>query len=253
MAECLFLARASGVIGRGLAPLLVASGWRVVGTTRSDDMEPMPRELGVEPVIIDVFDADRLRDAMAQARPSVVVHQLTALPPALGPNKMADALVRNARIWEEGTRNLVSAAIQAGARRLIAQSVAFVYAPGPLPHSEQDPLDLGPDSADSVTTRGVASLEHQVLEGPLAGVVLRYGRLYGPSTEFDEPWGPAPVHIDAAVKATELAVVRDVTGIFNITEADGTVSSDRARQLLGWDPDWRSVPAVPSKSRPGKY
>jgi len=91
MAECLFLAGASGVIGRRLAPLLVASGWRVVETTLSDAMAPMLRELGVEPVVINVFDADRLRDAMAQARPSVVVRQLTALPPALDPDKMADA------------------------------------------------------------------------------------------------------------------------------------------------------------------
>lgn len=75
---------------------------------------------------------------------------------------------------------------------------------------------------------------------PLAGVVLRYGRLYGPGTGFKEPWGPAPVHVDAAAKAAELEVARDVTGIYNIAEEDGEVSSERARRLLGWGAGWRA-------------
>ena len=74
MNDRLFLAGATGVIGRRLAPLLVTSGWRVVGTTRSGEKAPILRAMGVEPVIIDVFDADALRDAMAQVRPSIVVH-----------------------------------------------------------------------------------------------------------------------------------------------------------------------------------
>ena len=93
----------------------------------------------------------------------------------------------NARLRDEGTRNLVSAAVHAGARRLIAQSIAFVYAPGPMPHGEDDPLDVDADDANGVTARGVASLERQVLEAPVAGIVLRYGALYGPGTGFDAP------------------------------------------------------------------
>jgi nucleoside-diphosphate-sugar epimerase len=126
-------------------------------------MRPILRELGVEAAVVDVFDADRLRDAMAQLRPSIVVHQLTALPPGLEPSKMAEALVRNTRIRDEGTRNLVSAAIHAGARRLIAQSVAFVYATGTLPLDEQDPLDV--DANDGM--RGIPECDSIVMgQGP---------------------------------------------------------------------------------------
>jgi hypothetical protein len=82
-------------------------------------------------------------------------------------------------------------------------------------------------------------LERQVLEAPLAGVVLCYGRLYRPGTGFDAASRPAPVHVDAAAKAAELAVTRDVTGIYNIAEEDGAVSSAKVRRLLGWNAGWR--------------
>jgi nucleoside-diphosphate-sugar epimerase len=104
VSECLFLAGASGVIGRRLAPLLVASGSRVVGTTLSRDLIPILREMAVGPVVIDVFDADGLRNAMGHVRPSVVVHQLTALPPGLDPSKMREALVRNDPAYASGQR-----------------------------------------------------------------------------------------------------------------------------------------------------
>ena len=107
MGECLFLAGASGVIGRALAPLLVASGWRVVGTTRSEAKAPGLRALGIEPAVVDVYDAEGLHAAVARARPSVVVHQLTDLPLGLDPDRMAAALPRNARlppfgVWFDG-------------------------------------------------------------------------------------------------------------------------------------------------------
>jgi nucleoside-diphosphate-sugar epimerase len=108
-----------------------------------------------------------------------------------------------------------------------------------MPHEEDDPLDVDANDAIGITARGVASLERQVLEAPLAGVALRYGRLYGPGTGFDAASGPAPVHVDAAAKAAELAVTRDVTGIYNIAEEDGAVSSAKVRRLLGWNAGWR--------------
>lgn len=240
MSKCLFLAGASGVIGQRLAPLLVADGWRVVGTTRSADKASMLRAMGVEPAVIDVYDAAALRDLMVRVRPEIVMHQLTDLPSGLDPSKMAEALVRNARIRDEGTRNLVSAAVHAGARRMIAQSIAFVYADGPSPHGEDDPLLPDTHPALGGTVRGVKSLERQVLEAPLDGVVLRYGLLYGPGTGFDAPVGPGPVHVDAAAKAAELAITRAVPGIYNIAEADGSVSSDKAARILGWDAGWRA-------------
>lgn len=242
MTGCLFLAGAAGAIGRRLAPLLVADGWRVVGTTRSDKKAPILRDLGVEPVVVDVFDADALDDAMAQVRPSIVVHQLTDLPPGLDPARMTEAIPRNARIRDEGTRSLVSAAVHAGARRLIAQSIAFAYADGPLPHGEDDPLNIDAQGARGVTARGVASLERQVLEAPLDGIILRYGRLYGPGTGFDTASGPGPVHVDAAARAAQLAVTRRAPGIYNIAEDDGAVSSEKAKRLLGWNAAWRAGP-----------
>lgn len=239
MSECVFLAGAAGAIGRRVAPLLVAAGWRVVGTTRSPDKASALRQLGVEPVVLDVFDAAALHAALAAARPAIVVHQLTDLPPGLDPSRMADATARNARIRDEGTRNLVAAALAAGVRRMLAQSIAFAYADGPLPHGEDDPLDLGAQGARSISVGGVVSLERQVLEAPMEGIVLRYGRLYGPATGFDAPAGPGPVHVDAAARATELAIARGTPGVYNIAEDDGTLSSEKAKRVLGWDADWR--------------
>jgi nucleoside-diphosphate-sugar epimerase len=239
MADCLFLAGATGAIGRRVAPLFVAAGWRVVGTTRSSDKAPMLREWGVEPVVVDVFDAAALRAALEAVRPQVVMHQLTDLPPGLDPARMAEASQRNARIRDEGTRNLVAAAVAADVRRIVAQSIGFAYADGPLPHSEDDPLDSDFDGPRGVSLRGVASLEQQVLQAPLEAVVLRYGRLYGPGTGFDAAAGAAPVHVDAAARAAELAVLRGKTGIYNIAEDDGTLACDRAKRDLGWSADWR--------------
>lgn len=239
MSECVFLAGATGAIGRRVAPLFVAAGWRVVGTTRSPDKASALRQLGVEPVVLDVFDAAALHAALAAARPTVVVHQLTDLPPGLDPARMADATGRNARIRDEGTRNLVAAALAAGVRRMLAQSIAFAYADGPLPHGEDDPLDLGAQGARGVSVGGVASLERQVLKAPMEGIVLRYGRLYGPGTGFDAPAGAGSVHVDAAARATELAIVRGTPGIYNIAEDDGTLNCEKAKRVLGWNAAWR--------------
>ena len=231
MTKSLFLAGASGAIGRRLAPLLIADGWRVVGATRFAEKTDLLRRLGVEPVVLDVYDAEALRAAVAQARPRVVIHQLTDLPPALEPALMPEGLIRNARIREEGTRNLIAAAIGAGAERLIAQSLAFVYADGPRPHREDDPL----------TSPSVVSLEAQVRQALLAGFVLRYGRIYGPGTGFETASGAAPVHVDAAAHAAALAVGVGAPGVYNIAEDDGLVSSDKARRELGWNAGWRAA------------
>ena len=98
MSKAVFLAGASGAVGRRLAPLLVSEGWRVVGAPRSADKAAALRSLGVEPMIVDVFEASALAAAIAQARPEVVDHQLTDLPPGLDPASRAEASTRNARI-----------------------------------------------------------------------------------------------------------------------------------------------------------
>lgn len=236
MTKRLFLAGASGVIGRQLIPLLLREGWSITGITRSPDKARQLEALGVEAAVVDVFDAATLTEAVLRARPDVVVHQLTDLPPGLDPARMAEARVRNARIRDEGTRNLIAAAIGAGATSLVAQSVAFVYAPGPTPHKEEDPLDLGTADQPSVTGRGVASLERQVMAAPLEGIVLRYGSLYGPGTGFHTPTRPGPLHVEDAADAARVAVRSGPSGIYNIAEDDGTVSIGKARRLLGWRP-----------------
>lgn len=239
-ARTIFLAGAAGAIGRRLCRLLVEAGWRVYGTTRRPERAAALRALGVEPVIVDVLDAQRLTEAVAESQPSILIHQLTDLPPGLDPLRMAEARPRNARLRDIGTRNVVAAAAACGAERLIAQSLAFAYAPGPRPFDESSPLDIAaPDSAGGANARGIANLERQVLEGPCVGVVLRYGRFYGPGTGFDTPPAGAPVHVDAAADAARRAICRGTAGIYNVAEEDGTVSSAKARRELGWEPAFR--------------
>ncbi|MDF3175762.1 MULTISPECIES: NAD(P)-binding oxidoreductase [unclassified Mesorhizobium] len=143
----IFLAGGSGAIGRRLIPQLVAAGHQVAATTRRAEKAEELRAIGASPVVIDVFDAGDLLAAVAEVKPEVVIHQLTDLPAGLDPNKMGEAIIGNARVRDEGTRNLVEAAASAGARRLIAQSIAWAYAPGPEPHAETDPLDSGRKAA----------------------------------------------------------------------------------------------------------
>jgi len=246
MTKRIFLAGASGAIGRRLAPLLVANGWLVIGSTRSREKMILLREMGVEPILVDVFEADTLRRLLSEIRPEVVIHQLTDLPYALEAGQMTAALVRNARLRDEGTRNLVAAAVGAGAKRLIAQSISFIYEEGAPPHVEADPLLPLTHPIYGETVRGVMSLERQVLEASLEGIVLRYGLLYGPGTGFAAPIAPGSVHVDAAAQAAERAVTMGQRGVFNVAESDGAVSSDQAIRSFGWNAGWRMHPEDPN-------
>ncbi|MCX6623188.1 MAG: hypothetical protein NTY38_19415 [Acidobacteria bacterium] len=107
------------------------------------------------------------------------------------------------------------------------------------PHRETDPLLPVTHPAYGETVQGVLSLERQVTEAPLEGLVLRYGLIYGPGTGFDAPIAPGSVHVDAAAKAAELAVTRGERGIYNVTESDGAALSDKAIRSFGWDSAWR--------------
>jgi len=240
MSYRIFLAGAAGVIGNRMIPILRDAGHTVVGTTRSAAKAETLRSLGIEPVLVDVFDAERLLRAMESARPDVVIHQLTDLPKKLDPRLMGEAIVGNARIRDEGTRNLVAAANALRVRRLVAQSLAWAYAPGPEPHAESDPLDAGAQGARGTTVRGVIALEDWVLKSPpLEGLVLRYGQLYGPGSHADKPSNFVPVHVDAAAYAAVLAIERGQPGPYNIAQSNVHVATDKARTELGWSPDFR--------------
>jgi nucleoside-diphosphate-sugar epimerase len=234
----IFLAGASGAVGRRLVPLLRRAGHEVTGMTRSAEAARQLEAACVHPVIVDVYDAGALRRAVRVAEPDVVMHQLTDLPRALGDEKqLAAAYSRNARIRIVGTGNLVIAAKDSSTQRFIVQSVAFAYAPGNEPHTETDPLNLT-DGPRLVSVRAAAEMERLVLESDIQPVVLRYGLLYGPGTWSKGPAGKPPLHIDAAAHAALLAVTRG-EGIYNIADDEGTVSIDKARKELGFDPAFR--------------
>ena len=233
-----FVAGATGVIGVPLLKLLKRAGHTATGTTRSAGKIAMIEALGAHGVVADAFDAEGLRSAMAAARPEVVIHQLTDLPDVSDPSKMAEVGEKNSRLRVEGTRNLMAAAKAAGVRRVVAQSIAFIYAPGRKPYKEGDPLDSS--EAQRVTIAGVVALEDAVLHTPgIAGVVLRYGRLYGSGTWFDKPGGPGPLTCGAAAQAAVLALSRGAPGVYNVAEDDGEFSIDKARRELEFDPAFR--------------
>jgi nucleoside-diphosphate-sugar epimerase len=128
-----------------------------------------------------------------------------------------------------------------GTTRLIAQSIAWIYAPGPLPRREEDPLDRAEDGPQAVTARGIIALEEAVLHAaPVEGVVLRYGRFYGGGADASAPAGVPGVHVDAAAHAAVLAIERGAPGVYNVAEPSPALTIDKARRELGWDPSFRA-------------
>ncbi|KPY49607.1 NAD-dependent epimerase/dehydratase family protein [Pseudomonas syringae] len=237
MSRKVFVAGASGVIGKALLKLLVAADYSVYGATRRAEKVKDIEATGATAVVVDVYDAERLNQELVRIQPWAVIHQLTDLPRGLSPELMAKAVENNARIRTEGTRNLVAAARAAGATRLIAQSMAWAYRPGETPYLETCPLDVEAQGSRGVSVGGVAALEQQVLSEPaLNGTILRYGQLYGPDTGTDEPTGTSPVHVQAAARAALLALQTEQSGVFNITQDSPTVSNEKAKRVLGWSP-----------------
>ena len=232
----IFLAGAGGAIGRRLTPLLRAAGHQVAGTTRSADKADALQQLGAEPVVVDVFDAEALTRAVKAAAPQAIIHQLTdlAFPPS-SPHYQ-EGLARNARLRVEGTRNLAAAARAAGVTRMIAQSIAFIYADGAGARVESDPLSDDPAMAGTVAA--VQALEDAVLALP-QGIVLRYGFFYGPGTWSEQASRRPALHVDAAAQAALLALGRGKPGIYNIAEDDDGLSSEKAKRDLGFDAAFR--------------
>lgn len=230
----IFLAGATGAIGRQLVPLLVAAGHEVTGTTRSRERAETLERSGARAAIVDAYDAGAVQGAMAASRPEVVIHQLTDLRLGFGPEE----LVKNSRLREVGTRNLVDAAVASGARRMVAQSGAWLYAPGPAPRDETHPLRTPAPSPEDASLRAIIELERLVTQTPgVEGVVLRYGFFYGPGTAWEASTVPRPsVSVAAAAHATLLAVDHGPSGIYNVVDDDDAISNRRARDLLSWRP-----------------
>jgi nucleoside-diphosphate-sugar epimerase len=201
----IFVAGATGAIGRRLLPLLAAAGHDVAGATRVAAKGELVRALGATPVIVNVFDREALVAAVAAARPDVVIHQLTDLA--------GRDFAGNTRIRIEGTRNLLDAAQAAGVRRVIAQSLAFAYAPGVGPAREDEPLDLDAPESRRQTIVGVQALEGAVAALP-AGVILRYGLLYGPGT-----WYAPDGQIADQVRRGALVANENVSSFVHVEDA----------------------------------
>ncbi|MCC3376582.1 NAD(P)-dependent oxidoreductase [Cohnella sp. REN36] len=272
----IFLAGASGAVGRALVPLLVREGHEVTGMTRDAAHADRIRAMGAAASVADVFDRKMLFRIVREAKPDVVLHQLTSL----GARNFAD----NARIRVDGTRNLVDAAREAGVRRMVAQSIAWAAMPGEGPATEAEPLDLGAVQPRLGTVQGVQALEQAAAEMPEA-VALRYGLFYGPGTwyapdglmaeqarngELPATDGVASfIHVDDAARAAVLALTWPI-GTYHIVDdepAPGTAwvpafaaavgapeppvragaapwergaSNAKARRELGWAPRYAS-------------
>ena len=242
-----FVAGATGVLGRALVPRLVAQGHEVVGMTRSASKQDLVRSLGARPVVADALDPDQVAQAVASAEPEVIVHQLTALSGPLSisdarhPERFSGAIMTN-RLRTEATDHLLAAGRAVGARRFVAQSfAAFRWARtgGPV-LTEAEPVDPDPPAALRAALVGILHLERVVPSIEWGeGLVLRYGGFYGPGTALSlAPEAPmaAPIrkrrfpivgdgggvwshiHIDDAAAATVAAVDHGQAGIYNIVD-----------------------------------
>jgi len=209
----IFLAGASGVIGRSLVPRLTGAGHDVTGMTGGAAAAGLVRSLGARPVVVDVFDRDRLAEVIRAAHPDAVIDQLTSL-------RHGGYRATN-RLRTEGTRNLVDAALSAGVQTVVAQSYCL-YAPGPGMADETDPLDVN-SPAFGAAAEALVALEATVSEAPHV-VLLRYGTLYGPGTGYASDGA-----IAAQVRRGDLPANEDVTSFLHVEDA-----ACAAVQALGW-------------------
>jgi len=237
----IFLAGATGAIGKQLVPRLVSSGHDVVGMTRSRSKQDAIRQMGATPVVADALDAEQVADAVAEARPDVIVHQLTAIA-GFDMRHFDRTFAATNRLRTVGTDHLLSAGHAVGVTRFIAQSyAAWPYArTGGAVKTEQDPLDPAPPSQMRETLEAIRHLEDAVTAADWTeGIVLRYGAFYGPGTSM------APgteqfemvrkrkfpvvgtgrgvwsfIHIADAAEATVAAIERGRRGIYNVVDDD---------------------------------
>ena len=211
----IFVAGATGALGKQLVPQLVAKGHEVVGMTRSESKTDQLRELGAQPVVADALDPDAVAQAVAGAEPEVIVHQLTALsgsPDMRRPDRFFE--VTN-RLRTEGTDHLLAAGRAVGARRFVAQSYAgwpFARVGGPV-KSEDDPLDPTPPHAMRETLDAIRHVEDAVTGADwVDGIVLRYGGFYGPGTSVSSD---PRAEMSENIRKRKLPIVGDGGGVWS--------------------------------------
>ena len=270
------VAGATGVIGRRLVPQLLAGGHEVTALVRSPRSARAAEALGAKPVQADALDAGATMRAVGEAAPEILIHQLTSLPRRIDPRQIERDFVLNDRLRSEGTRHLVAAAQASGAPRVIAQSIAFMYAPGPpgTIHRESDPL-LSDEQAPRRfrrSARAVRELESAVLGAD--GVVLRYGYFYGPGSAIapDGSMGEdvarrrfpvvgdgagvwSFVHVDDAASATVAALEGGRSGAYNVVDDEPARVSEwlpAFAHALGAPKPWRA-PVFLARLAAGSY
>ena len=260
----IFVAGATGAIGRPLIAQLLTKGHDIVALTRSSEKAETLAKQGVEPAIADVFDPDSVKAAVTRAQPEVVIEQLTSYPKTYTRESMSAATALNTRIRLEGGANVLAAAQVAGVLRYLRQSIAFWGVPGTGLADEETPLALDASPAVAADARIVTELEYRLLETPnLEGIALRYGFFYGPGTWFAPDGDVAKqvrqqqfpmigngtgvwswLHIEDAAAATVAAAERGNSGIYLIAD-------DRPLQVREWlsaYAQWLNAPPPPHVS-----
>jgi nucleoside-diphosphate-sugar epimerase len=235
-----FLAGATGAIGKRLVPQLISQGHQVVATTRTPSKAEILRGLGTESLILDGLNKDAVMKAVMSTRPDVIVHQMTALASMRSLKNFDEEFALTNRLRTEGTEHLIAAAEAAGTRKIVVQSYCGWpnAREGGRIKTEDDPLGPNPPKAMTRSFDAIRRVERVVLNpSAIAGTVLRYGSFYGPGTSIS--WNGEIVqmvrqrkfpvvgdgagiwsfiHVDDAANATRLAIEKDAPGIFNIVD-----------------------------------
>jgi nucleoside-diphosphate-sugar epimerase len=262
-----FVAGASGALGKPLVTRLVKRGHEVTGMTRSEPKQDLLRGLGARPVVADALDPDAVARAVAEAQPDVIVHQLTAIG-AFNPRHMERDFAATNRLRTEGTDHLLAAGRAVGVKRFVAQSFApwpYARTGGPV-KTEDDPLDTTPPAQVRTTLEAIKYLERAVTGANWTeGIALRYGGFYGPGTSLGlDPVGEqiemikarkfpvagngtgvwSFIHIEDAAAATVEAIEHGERGVYNVVDDEPAPVSEWLPELakaLGAEPP-RRVP-----------
>jgi nucleoside-diphosphate-sugar epimerase len=235
-----FVAGATGALGKQLVPMLVEAGHEVTGMSRSESKRGELEALGARPAITDALDAEAVAAAVGEADPDVIVHELTAISGDMDFKRFEEGFEATNRLRTEATDHLLSAGRAVGVRRFVAQSFApwpYARVGGPV-KSESDPLDSDPPAQIRTTQEAIRYLEDAVTGADWTeGIALRYGGFYGPGTSFGSGGEMTDairarkvpivgngagvwsfIHIADAAEATLVAIERGERGIYNIVD-----------------------------------